>query len=413
MLGGDGPGRGGGGGGGGEDGGSGTRRPSRPDGVRKAGFVWLVVAVMAVSGGLLFWRLLAGGGGGPAAPSAPADVDAYGYALAPSLVDRDLVVPSGSGRDGLPALDTPPLMAAGEVDLLNQEVRGKYLVPDDRVIGLALDGVARAYPLRVLAWHEVVNDTLAGRPILVTYHPFSDASAAFSREVAGRAREFGESGLVYDSGLLLYDRDEASEDGPSLWSQLQARAVTGPAAAAGLRLEPLPIAVARWGRWRRLHPETTVPRPAPALLKSYQSDPYGNYFGAPERLRFPVSPRPPAAGPALKDRVVAVLVEGRWRVLPLRTLAPEADRPAGSGEEAAAGPLAAAEGIWQEREAGGLDRSFVRLTVGGLDLVATASLEPATAIVAAEGALSPPPLIMSYWFAWYAQHPPAAEAEEP
>ena len=103
----------------------------------------------------------------------------------------------------------------------------------------------RAYPLRVLVWHEVVNDTVSGLPILVTYNPLSEGIAVFDRRVAGRTLSFGVSGLLYQSNLLMYDRD-GTRGAESLWSQLQARAVSGPAAGAGQTLELVPFALARW-----------------------------------------------------------------------------------------------------------------------------------------------------------------------
>ena len=115
---------------------------------------------------------------------------------------------------------------------------GRFLVPGDLVIGLSLHGEARAYPLEILALHEVCNDTLGGEPILVTYQPLCDSAVVFERRVDGHTREFGVSGLLYNSNLLMYDRHPEQPQDESLWSQLQFRALAGPAAAQHATLRP-------------------------------------------------------------------------------------------------------------------------------------------------------------------------------
>ena len=224
------------------------------------------------------------------------------------------------------------LLTAAQVDSLNAAERGKYLVPDDLVIGVVISGVPRAYPTRVMNWHEVANDTLGGRPIAVTWHPLCGSSVVFDRRVAGETLTFGQSGLLTNSNLLLYDRrDDAADE--SLWSQLQARAVAGPAAgsvagpaagsvagpaadSAGVRgdsLIVLPHVLTSWSRWRAAYPQTTVPLPDPSRRKSYARRPYGSYEGS-DLLRFPVAPLPPPAGHRYKSRIRAERRSGGWDI---------------------------------------------------------------------------------------------------
>ena len=106
-------------------------------------------------------------------------------------------------------------------------------------------GIARAYPLRLLNWHEVINDTLGGQPVAITYSPLCDSSVGFRRMVADKVQEFGVSGLLLNSNLIMYNRQSGAAD-ESLWSQLQCRAIAGPAAASQQTLEVLPIAVVSW-----------------------------------------------------------------------------------------------------------------------------------------------------------------------
>jgi hypothetical protein len=324
----------------------------------------------------------------------------YGFDLRTCLVDRAVLVGGKMPRDGVPVLDTPRLLTAAGVDSLNAAMRGKYLVPSDRVIGVVVDGAARAYPVRVLCWHEVVNDTLGGAPIAVAYNPLCDSAAAFAVADGGDTLRFGISGLLWNSCHLLYDwrPDRAGE---SLWSPLQTRAVAGPAAAAGRALRGLPLAVLRWDDWRRLQPATTVVWPEPALRERYRRNPYGVYYGD-ERLRFPVAPIPAAGGPLLKEPVVAVEAGGQTRVYRLRDLARQAGLaegdlvwPESPGGVAAAlgGRLAAAPAVWTTVQGGATVRFEVRP-------------EPLTVLAAdADNPGRPLPTRQAFWFAWHAQRP--------
>jgi len=270
-------------------------------------------------------------------PRAPGDgrhVESYGFALTPCLVRRDLLVAAGMPRDGLAALTDPPASSPAHADAATTP-RSKFLVPGDRVVGVRLGGEARCYPLRLLVWHEVVNDTLGGERIAVTYNPLTDSAVAFRSGWRGQRLAFGVSGLLYQSNLVMYDR-RAGGAGESLWSQLEMRAIAGPAAAAARTLEPLPISVESWGEWRRDNPDTTVLAPDPRLTDQYASDPYTSYFGSDE-LRFPVAPLPPSPRAPLKTPVVAVGAPGRWVAFPFPTVAAllaAGKTPAGAAREA-------------------------------------------------------------------------------
>jgi hypothetical protein len=298
-------------------------------------------------------------------------VESYGFALNPCLVRRDLIVASGMPKDGLPALVEPVVWTVAQADAATRP--RKFLVPGDRVIGIMLGGQARAYPLRVLVWHEVVNDALAGRPILVTYNPLCDSAVVFARAAAGRVRIFAFSGLLYDSNLLMYERQPA-RTGESLWIQLLFRAVTGPSAAAGETLEVLPISVASWGDWRRENPGTTVLAPDERLLEQYSRDPYTSYFGS-DRLRFPVQPLPPPTLCPLKTPVVALGGPGGWTAFPFPVVATLAQNPPPPGAP------------WA-----GLASTLTYRPQGPTVTVATDRLLPGTGVVYAST------------FAWFATH---------
>jgi hypothetical protein len=243
------------------------------------------------------------------------DPSTYGYDLAALTIDTRWLAAT-MPKDALDALDAPPLLRPAQVDSLNGAERGKYLVPDDRVVGVVVDGVARAYPVRVMDWHEVANDTLGGEPVLVTWHPLSGTAAVFARRVAGRVREFSITGLVWNSHHVLHDG--GADGAESLWVPLLGRAVGGP--LAGAELEPIPCALTTWGAWRAAHPATTVPAPASDMKPAYKRDPYGNYASG-DVIRYPVTQLPPlpedqrlkdtlAVAPATRDGVTFARLHG-------------------------------------------------------------------------------------------------------
>jgi hypothetical protein len=180
------------------------------------------------------------------------------------------------------------------------------------VIGVTLDGESRAYPLRVLNWHEIVDDHLGATPIAVTYHPLCDSAAVFDRRVMGEVLDLRASGLLYQSNQLLYDhRDEVGTE--SLWCQLSARAIAGPAAKKGEKLVPLPFSLVTWSVWKEKHPDTTIVEPDPDFSKHYGRRAYANYFGTRE-LRYRVDGYPPP-GDADPWGRVALVADGDGRSL--------------------------------------------------------------------------------------------------
>lgn len=150
----------------------------------------------------------------------------------------------GPGIDGIAALTQPRFIPAKAAD---------YMEDDDRVLGIVHDGESRAYPLRILVNHEIVNDTLGGRPVLVTFCPECGTGIGFDPTVDGKAVEFGVSGTLYKRNLLMYDR---GSDTPSLWLQASGEAVVGP--KTGISLDRVPTTHAPWREWKAAHPNTTV-----------------------------------------------------------------------------------------------------------------------------------------------------------
>lgn len=248
-------------------------------------------------------------------------VETYGFDLSTLLVPRSLLAATSLPRDGIERLDFPPLM---DVDVWSASWSDgrhrKYLVPSDRVVGVSVNGHTRAYPLRVLVWREVVNDTLGGVPIAVTYAPLADAAMVLDRRslAATGARApilLGFSGLVYNGCPLVYGVGDGS-----LYSPLGLCSVAGPAAEAGVVPEPLPAGVVTWGDWIAEHPATRVVEPTLESNDRYRTDPYHNYYGNDLLEDHPVEPRLPE-GARNKARVLALLGAPTTRVVYFEELA--------------------------------------------------------------------------------------------
>lgn len=341
--------------------------------LRSGGWVVLVSTVLAL--GALAWglRSILSRSASHAVGDGK-NVASYGFDLSRCLVSG--IVASGLPKDGLHALVRPAVVPAPDVETVGMR---KLLVSSDRVVGVEVDGHARAYPIRILNWHEVVNDTLGGQPIAVTYSPLCDSVVVFDRQVEGETIELGFSGLLHNSNLLMYDRrgDPRRE---SLWSQLQCRAVAGPLAASVLPV--LHASLVRWADWRRRHPTTTVINGDPTMEQEYRRDPYASYYGS-DRLRFPVSPAPPVGGLPNKAPVVVVKIEGERRLYTLADIAHRVDR----------------NGLW-------------RTSLGSAGLLFEYRGDPPTVAVTSESHSSNLEVIYSFWFAWYATHDGAATSDE-
>lgn len=143
------------------------------------------------------------------------------YRASPSFDLRNAIIPKneirsgGPPKDGIPALTNPAVIRAQDAAYLNAA---------DRVAGVAIGEEARAYPLKILNYHEVVNDKLGGVPIAVTYCPLCDSVVVFDRRTEAGVREFGVSGLLYNSNVLMYDRSGRPE---SLWSKSRPKVYPG------------------------------------------------------------------------------------------------------------------------------------------------------------------------------------------
>ena len=183
----------------------------------------------------------------------------------------------GVPKDGIPALTNPRLIPAAAATYLN---------PTDLVFGVAINGDIRAYPLRIMDWHEMFNDVIGGVPVSLAYCTLCGSGILFETTVAGQAKPlvFGSSGFLYRSNKLMYDTATLS-----LWNQFTGRPVVGPLTGSGIVLQTRPVAITTWSDWRTRNPATTVLALATGHRRDYRSGAaYGSYFASP-KLMFPTN----------------------------------------------------------------------------------------------------------------------------
>ena len=130
-----------------------------------------------------------------------------------------------------------------------------YLTGDEQVFGVSIDGDSRAYPLRIMDWHEMFNDVIGGVPVALAYCTLCGSGILYDTRVEGREAPFvfGSSGFLYRSNKLMYDQETNS-----LWNQFVGRPVVGPLTGSGIELKILPVAITSWRKWQERHPETKV-----------------------------------------------------------------------------------------------------------------------------------------------------------
>lgn len=296
-------------------------------------------------------------------------IESYGFDLSTCLVDLSAVQPFAEPKNAVPVLVNPPTLTPEQYDTIRLG-RSTFLVSSDPVVCVEVGGEARCYPVRLLIWHEVVNDTLGGVPIAVAYNALSGSAAAYDRRVGAETLELRISGLFYNSNPLLFDAREGGR-GESLWVQLTGQAVAGPAAARGESLRRIPVALTHWADWRAAHPRTTVLKPQKERMRVYKSEPYSQY-ATDDSLRLRVARLPPSP-PALKTPCIGVRVEGAWHVFEVAALSASAD--------------AAGRAVRQ---------------LGAARVTFACRANPPAARVVQVGGAAEWEVAYAYWFAWHA-----------
>ena len=233
-----------------------------------------------------------------AAPKAPPIAqepnESYGFEITRQLVDRAKILAGGPGRDGIHAVDAPTFAGPEAADAI---------APETPILGVSIGGDARSYPVPILEYHQIVNDTVGGVPIAVSYDPLTGAALAWKRSVDGRTLRVGVSGLLSNSGFLLYDHETES-----LWSQFDGRAIAG--ALAGKKLEPVPLRQENFASWLAREAKTKILIPPEPNHYDYNQSAYATYVEQ-DGGAFPVEARDRRFH--AKELVVGVVVNGKAR----------------------------------------------------------------------------------------------------
>ncbi len=176
-------------------------------------------------------------------------------------IDYREILSGGPPKDGIPSIDDPVFIPVSQDEDLDDK---------EPVMGLEINGDARAYPLRILMWHEIVNDTVGGRPVTVTYCPLCNAALVFDRVIDGAPDTFGTTGKLRNSDLVMYDRRTES-----WWQQFTGEAIAGKLTGAKLTL--VPSRLESWERFKARHPDGQVLVPNNSGMRNYGANPYRGY----------------------------------------------------------------------------------------------------------------------------------------
>ena len=276
-----------------------------------------------------------------------------GFDVSNSLVPKNEILSGGPPRDGIPAILSPKFESA--------EKASEWLKDSDLVAGIDGGAVQKTYPLRILVWHEAVNDSLGGKPVLISYCPLCGSTVVFSRDIQGKTLSFGISGLLYQSDVLFYDHQTES-----LWSQLEMKAVSG--RMVGTKFDVLPSTLATWGEWKEKHPETLVLSRDTGFRRDYGNQPYSGYESS-SSIMFPVRHKSGRFHP--KEKVLVVLSGGDVKAYPFSELE-KTDTP-------------------------------LKDELGGRNIVI--KYEDGKYVGAYDEADKPVQSFVTYWFAWYTFRP--------
>lgn len=227
--------------------------------------------------------------------------DHNGFDLSDSLINVDEIHHGGPAKDGIPAVDHPVFIAK----------EASSLLPDERILGLSINGLAKAYPIKILNYHEIVNDFFQEQPVVITYCPLCGSGMAYSAQItAEKNATFGVSGLLYNSDVLLYDRETES-----LWSQLLSKAISGK--QKGTELEMLALTHTSWQDWQKQYPGTLVLSQETGFKRDYSRSPYGDYDKS-RSLYFPIKQLNSQYHP--KEYVIGLKINEQTKVYPFSEL---------------------------------------------------------------------------------------------
>jgi len=275
-----------------------------------------------------------------------------GFELSDASIPVDEILSGGPQRDGIPSIDSPKFQKIDEEN---------FYKDNERILGIYRNGAAKAYPIKIMNWHEIVNDDFGAEKIVITYCPLCGSGMAFEANIAGQNRTFGVSGLLYNSDVLLYDRETES-----LWSQLLFEAVSGE--SKGEKLTAIILENTTIKKWKEKYPESLILTTETGFTRDYAKSPYGNY-NIEEKIIFPVSHQKEDYHP--KTIVIGVERNGVFKAYP-----------------------------WKEIK----NMELIQDKINGKEIIIEVNKKAETALIK-NNAGEAIPSIRLFWFAWIAFHP--------
>ena len=224
------------------------------------------------------------------------------FDLSRHSVPSAMITSTNGSMAGIDAITEPAFVAASKATLLGVS---------DRVVGVIINQDARAYPLKILTWHQVVDDSIASNSIAITYCPITGSAIVYDRALGKKILVLGTSDKLYDSNLLFFDQGSKS-----LWSQIRGDAIAGP--LTGERLNALPSVVTPWGVWKAYHPDTLVLKASATDVKNFANDDSARYEQS-QSVALPVSTLDNRMPP--KERVLGLSINGDDEAFPFSSLA--------------------------------------------------------------------------------------------
>jgi hypothetical protein len=269
------------------------------------------------------------------------------------IVHPSKILSGGPPKDGIPSIDNPKFVALSEAD--------RWIEDNELVLAIIYKGEKRVYPFQILVWHEIVNDTIAGDPLLITYCPLCGSGIAYRRSFNGAAVEFGTTGKLYNSNLVMYDRKT-----DTWWTQIDGKAIVGE--LTGEELTEISIDTVAWREWKQVHPDSVVLSQDTGFSRPYGRDPYGSYYED-SYLMFPVEHDDRRIHP--KTVIFGIEVNGVYKAYKEQDVVEK-----GTFEDSVAGVP-------------------IRISRDAAGIVAFKNLDSNQEIVKER----------DFWFAWYAFHP--------
>ncbi|MBI2355875.1 MAG: DUF3179 domain-containing protein [Candidatus Doudnabacteria bacterium] len=267
------------------------------------------------------------------------------------------IIGGGPPPDGIPPIDNPTYVSVSAAE--------EFLNDQEPGLAVSLNGFDRFYPFQILVWHEIVNDTIGDERVLITYCPLCLSGIVFDPEVKGQRVEFGTSGKLWNSNLVMYDRLT-----DSLWPQILGEAVVGE--MTGTKLAVLPSDQLRFGEWKKKFPAGEVLSKDTGAARLYGTDPYGDYYTR-EGTFFPVAGKDSRLNQ--KDFILGIVVDGKAK--------------------AYFPPAVKAKGRIEDQFA---NQTIVAVYEKDLDVVRLFEKRP-------DGSLQRLNPFAAFWFSWVSAHP--------